>query len=151
MPNGPFAKVAPASTLQDSARADLGDLRGLPFGVVNDWNPRTIAVYDMDPTEHDMLFTRQDELVSPNLRGVLENVAGDQIQFLPVRLQSLDGEIEFNGYSLLHSLLKLPISDAQVDARQFLVFRVPGERGLRVSQSVLALMGSEGITGIRIS
>lgn len=150
MPTGPFMNVSPNSTLANHATADLGDLRALPDGIVSDWNCHTIAVYDRDPTQHDMLSTRLEELVSPRFREILEKVAAGQIQFLPVRLQSLDGKTEYQGFSMLHPLLRLPISDAEQDQREYLVFRPPRSRWVRVSPSMKALIESENLA-VRLS
>jgi len=73
---------------------------------VTEWDPNLIGTYPSgDCPRRDFPMTLNDwPLYSPRLRELMERLAPDSFQALPIRLQNEDGEGEVPGYSVIQYL-----------------------------------------------
>ncbi|MFM9965207.1 MAG: imm11 family protein [Planctomycetaceae bacterium] len=84
----------------------LGDCQRIP-----DWDERFIGTYpDTDFIEVDFPDSFHP-IVSPRLRGFLEQRLPDAIQYLPIRLQRPDGSGEVVGFSIAQVLVNVDCID----------------------------------------
>jgi hypothetical protein len=127
-----FFKLSPLLSIDDLATVTVGNRRPIPEeGPIENWDPRELAVYHLDPTKRDLLsdISQPRYLISSKFRDVIQQLVPSQVQFLPLRLQSLDGEREYQGFSLLRVLPWLSKKELTSVTEELLIFRMPSPVG----------------------
>lgn len=85
----------------------MGNDEPIADGIVTDWCQDEIAVFKDDPMHRDLFSTlvRAYSVLSPGLGQRLAELVSEQIQLLPIRIESVDGGQSLPGFSLLHHLI----------------------------------------------
>jgi hypothetical protein len=122
----------------------------LPDGIASKWDPREIVVYENPPEDRDILtdMARPRFVISTKFRLLLAKLVPEQIQFLPIRLQSTDGKIEYPGFSLLNVLRVRALREANERSEEFEIFRVPFPCHVHVTGALKKAILSAGIRGV---
>lgn len=99
----------------------------LSEGRVDNWDPQEIAVIQNHLGERDLLndYTQCRFIMSLKFQELLSTCVPDLVQFLPLRLQLVDGSLEWRGFAIAHFLSWIPLHVAEANARTFDIFRTP--------------------------
>ena len=117
------------------------------------WDRREIAVCTNSPAGRGLLSdtTRSRFLCSAEFRAVLQGCAIERIRFLPIQLQSLDGETHYPDWSILVVEDECPLVEADLRAIKYDIFREPWSDDVYVSEELKAAIVTSGLKRIKFS
>lgn len=123
-----FFEMTPQISMADFANVTIGNSLPVPVeGRIEGWDSDEIAVCHRIPDDRDLLSdtSRPRYVVSREFRELLQQLVPDQVQFLPIRLQSIDGETDYPNFTILRVLPWYTQIEAENDPRPLLMFRLP--------------------------
>lgn len=122
-----FPIVRQKMSQKDWGVAWSGNDHPLPKGRTDGWNPDEIAVVQNHLGERDLLqdYIQSRYIVSLKFQELLSTCVPDLVQFLPLRLQLVDGSLEWRGFAIAHFLSWIPLHVAEANGRAFDIFRTP--------------------------
>jgi hypothetical protein len=79
------------------------------------WDPQNLAEYELDGHRDDFVSTAfYIPVVSPALKTLLERLAPDEIQFLPLQIRKIGGNGEVKGYHIANFLHMVDCIDREL-------------------------------------
>jgi hypothetical protein len=149
-----LSTMSVAKTKEDWGVVWLYNNSPLPPSRIESWDPREMAVFRFTPRKRCFfsLMLRDAFVVSQDLYSFLEDLDVTGVQFLPIRLQSPDGEVELERHYLLHfTHPRVSAAEAgEISRGHHMFFAADAYKQVYITLLLAKLLKAEGFAGVKI-